>query len=82
MDKISREGGEKGVQLQEVSGQEWKAMVSAFVPSPIADAMLDFMETATKTNVGEFVSPEVEKITGNPPMTYEAWVRKHKGEIF
>ncbi|MFF9566960.1 NAD(P)H-binding protein [Streptomyces sp. NPDC014685] len=63
------------ITVNAVSGEAWKESVAAFVPEPIADALLAYM--AASEGAPAEVTDEVEKLTGHPARTFAAWAEEH-----
>ena len=51
-------------------------MLEMGMPPVIVDAMLEFM-ALVRAGQGERVSEDVQRVTGRPPRSFEAWVRDH-----
>ncbi|MER5497293.1 NAD(P)H-binding protein [Streptomyces sp. NPDC002561] len=63
------------IAVNAVSGEAWKESVAAFVPEPIADALLAYM--AASEGAPAEVTDEVEKLTGHPARTFATWAEEH-----
>jgi hypothetical protein len=52
------------------------SLIRAGIPSQIAPAVAQTFEDVRKGR-GAMITDTIERVTGHPPMTFEAWARKH-----
>ncbi|MFE7615177.1 SDR family oxidoreductase [Streptomyces sp. NPDC057496] len=63
------------IAVNTVSGEAWKESMAAFVPEPIADALLAYMAESEDSPAA--VTDEVERLTGHPARTFATWAEQH-----
>jgi uncharacterized protein YbjT (DUF2867 family) len=76
-DTIGRAIG-RDIRFVEVTADEWRASVSAFLRPGIIDDLLRYWsETAADPGTGQRLSPSVEEVTGAPGRTITRWAADH-----
>ncbi|WP_406014463.1 NAD(P)H-binding protein [Streptomyces sp. NBC_00984] len=63
------------ITVNTVTGAAWKESMAAFLPEPVADALLGY--AAASDGSPAEVTGEVEKLTGHPARTFAAWAEEH-----
>ncbi|MFG3529789.1 NAD(P)H-binding protein [Streptomyces sp. NPDC047917] len=63
------------VTVNTVTGAAWKESMAAFMPGPIADALLAY--AAGLDGVPDEVTSDVEKLTGHPARTFATWAEEN-----
>ena len=62
----------RSLRFEELDPAQARELMSARVPPPVVDALLDMLASRVGTNAP--VSATVEEVTGRPPHTYADWV--------
>ncbi|MEV5437301.1 NAD(P)H-binding protein [Streptomyces sp. NPDC052682] len=65
------------VRFVELSRDEARAQLLAFMPEPVAETTLDILGTPTPAE--QRVSPDAERVLGRAPRTFADWARRHVG---
>ncbi|MFE7957370.1 NAD(P)H-binding protein [Streptomyces sp. NPDC057413] len=63
------------VRFVELTRQEARAQLPAFLPEPVADTTLDILGAPTAAE--RRVTGEVERLLGRPALTFADWARRH-----
>ncbi|WP_326766198.1 NAD(P)H-binding protein [Streptomyces sp. NBC_01591] len=63
------------ITVNTVTGAAWKESMAAFLPEPIADALLAY--SAASDGSPAEVTGDTEKLTGHPARTFAAWAEEH-----
>lgn len=68
----------RDIRFAELTADEWRASVSAFLRPGIIDDLLRYWsETAADPGTAQRVSPTVEQVTGSPGRTIAQWAADH-----
>lgn len=69
----------RAITVGHVTPEEWKQEMAGYIPSPYADALLDYW----RANDGRPVplTGTVEQVTGHAPRTFATWVRDHVADF-
>ena len=63
------------VRFVELSREQARAAMLAFMPAPVVDTTLDALGTPTPPELR--ISPDVERVAGRPAGTFAGWVERH-----
>ncbi|MFE2929855.1 SDR family oxidoreductase [Streptomyces sp. NPDC059278] len=63
------------ITVNTVTAAAWKESVTAFMPGPIADALLAY--AAALDGIPDEVTSDVEKLTGHPARTFATWAQEN-----
>ncbi|MFR0354466.1 SDR family oxidoreductase [Streptomyces sediminimaris] len=63
------------VRLEELSRAEARALMTRFMPEPVADTTLDILGSPTPAE--RRVSPDAERLLGREPATFADWAHRH-----
>jgi len=65
----------RSLQVEELTPDEARQQMGAFVPAPVVDTLLAFLASRVDTTVE--LTDEVEAITGHPARSFDVWARDH-----
>jgi len=77
--KTISEAIHKPIPIEKITPEEAREIISQFLPPAVADGLLAVFKV--HDGVPEFVSDEVEKITGHRARTFAEWVKDHTADF-
>lgn len=78
IDRLARATG-RTIEATEVTPEEWKREVSAFMPEQFADVLLAAWASTDGRPMP--ISPAVEELTGHPARSFTTWAEDHAGDF-
>ncbi|MBN6056852.1 NAD(P)H-binding protein [Nonomuraea sp. RK-328] len=67
------------VEIRQVSREQWKEDMSAYMNAGFADALLDYWSSTVGNPVE--ITDTVERLTGRPGRDFETWAREHAADF-
>ncbi|MFI1971435.1 NmrA family transcriptional regulator [Streptomyces cinnamoneus] len=80
IDRLAHVTG-RAITVNVVSPEEWKQEVSAFMPAPFADTLLDLWRRTEGVPLPVTGAAAVAKLTGHPARSFTTWAEDHAADF-